>query len=328
MNPKSIVLLFAILATKLAIVVASSKAVSCESPAAGVRGAFSAPAAIGPAAVSVAVGATAYDCALPRPEMAGFHNMVLFGAPDDELYVYHLPLFAGATNGVSGHVLMHVYQGLWNVKLDQATKSAYDQKFSKEKSSVKPFPFFSIGPKVNRFKVPDMICSPGFSLSAVTVFGHIESNPDFPQPEALVGDLSTISVKGQTLFARLFDGSTKSELTYVIFGTSKQHYMAHYLTDDENSFDQIVAVEILDEALKARIETGGAKLVTVAVSPENALESIPENSNQKNPNNKWKLPVLAGLGKVIVIGDSQSPLSGRVRVTAEIYFNKNDDLKK
>ena len=272
--------------------------------------------------------APAYDCASPRPEMAGFHNMVLFGAPDDELYVYHLPLFAGATNGVTGHVLMHVYQGLWKVQLDAATKSAYDLKFAKEKTSANLFPFFSIGPKVNRFKVPEMICTPDYSLSALTVFGHVESNPEFPQPERLVGDLSMISVKGRALFAKRFDGLAKSELTYVIFGTAKQHYMVHYLTDDENSFDQIVAIEILDQALKTLVETGGAKLVTIPVNAENELESILENANQKSPNNKWKLPVSPGAGKVIRVSDSQSPVTGKVKVKAEIYFNKNDDLKK
>jgi hypothetical protein len=276
----------------------------------------------------LAGAAPAYDCASPRPEMAGFHNMVLFGAPDDELYVYHLPLFAGATNCVTGHVLMHVYQGLWNVQLDAATKTAYNQKFSKESTSANPFPFFSIGPKANRFKVPDMICTPDFSLSAHTVFGHVEGNPDFPQPERLVGDLSMISLKGQALFAKRFYGSSKSELTYVMFGTAKQYYMAHYLTDDENSFDQIVAIEIMDQALKALVVTGGATLVTVPVSEENELEPITEYANQKSPNNKWKLPVSLGAGKVIRVSDSQSPVTGRIQVTAEIYFNKNDDLKK
>ena len=276
----------------------------------------------------LAGAASAYDCASPRPEMAGFHNMVLFGAPNDELYVYHLPLFAGATNGVTGHVLMHVYQGLWNVQLDAATKTAYNQKFSKESTSANPFPFFSIGPKANRFKVPDMICTPDFSLNALTVFGHVESNPDFPQPERLVGDLSMISVKGQALFAKRFDGSSKSKLTYVMFGTAKQYYMAHYLTDDENSFDQIVAIEIMDQALKVLVVTGGATLVTVPVSEENELEPITKYANQKSPNNKWKLPVSLGAGKVIRVSDSQSPVTGRIKVTAEIYFNKNDDLKK
>lgn len=282
---------------------------------------------VGAVLFSKLVGAaTAYDCASPRPEMAGHHNMVLFGSPDDRLYAYHLPLFAGATNGVTGHVLMHVYQGLWKVQLDPATKSAYDQKFLKESTLDKPFPFFSIGPKGQRFKVPEMICTPSFSLSALAVFGHVESNPNFPQPETLVNDLSTVSVKGAAVFARRFDGTAKSELTFVIFGTAKQFYMAHYLTDDENSFDQIVAIEILDQALKAHVETSGATLVMIPVNAENELEPITENTNQKSPNNKWKLPV-SPLGKVIHVSATQSPLSGSIKVIGEIYFNQNDDLK-
>ncbi|MBK8201499.1 MAG: hypothetical protein IPK68_03965 [Bdellovibrionales bacterium] len=245
-----------------------------------------------------AAAAPAYDCTSPRPEMAGFHNMVLFGAPDDELYVYHLPLFAGTTNGAAGHVLMHVYQGLWNVQLDAATKSAYDLKFSNERTPANPFPFFSIGPKGNRFKVPEMICNPNFSLSALAVFGHVESNPDFPQPAKLIKDLSAVTVKGQAVFARRFDGAARSALTYFIFGTPKQHYMVHFLTDDENSFDQIVAIEIVDSDLKTVVENAGAAFVTVPVISENELAPITENANQISPNNKWKLPV-SSLGKVI-----------------------------
>lgn len=268
-----------------------------------------------------------YDCESPRPEMAGFHNMVLFGAPDDELYVYHLPLFAGQTNGATGHVLMHIYQALWNVQLDAATKSAYDLKFSMERTPTKPFPFFTIGPKGNRIKVPEMICNPSFSLSAWAVFGHVESNPDFPQPTKLINDLSAVTVKGQVVFARRFDGAAKSELTYLIFGTPKQHYMVHFLTDDENSFDQIVAIEIVDLGLKNVVEKAGAVFVSVPVSSENELEPILENANQISPNNKWKLPV-SPLGKVIRVSDTQSPLTGKIKITGEIYFNKNDDLKK
>ncbi len=43
-----------------------------------------------------------YDCSAPRPEIPGFHNIVLFGIPGDALYVYRLPLFAGPLNGTEG----------------------------------------------------------------------------------------------------------------------------------------------------------------------------------------------------------------------------------
>lgn len=90
----------------------------------------------------------------------------------------------------------------------------------------------------------------------------------------------------------------------------------------------MVAIEILDQALKTLVETGGAAMVTIPVTAENELESIIENANQKSPNNKWGLPVSASDGQVISVSDSQSPVTGRIKVTAEIYFNKNDDLKK
>lgn len=282
---------------------------------------------LGILATEVVSAAPLYDCNSPRPEMAGFHNMVLFGVPGDELYAYHLPLFTGAVNGTSGHVLMHVYQGLWNVQLDPATKAAYDLKFSNERTAMNPFPFFSIGPKGKTFKVPEMICNPKFSLSALAVYGHIESNPDFPQPEKLLNQISTVQVKGEPILARRFDGTAKSVLTYIIFGTSKQYYMAHYLTDDESSFDQIVGIEILDPNLKAAVEKSGVSFVTVPVIAENGLNAITENANQVSPNNKWKLPV-SPIGKSVTVSEAKFSVTGKIKVTGEIYFNKNEDLRK
>jgi hypothetical protein len=267
-----------------------------------------------------------YDCNSPRPEVAGFHNMVLFGTPEDKLYTYHLPLFAGKTNGSTGHVLMHVYQGLWTVQLDAATKNAYDAKFTKEKTAENPLPFFSIGPEGKRFKVPEMICNPKFSLSARTVYGHIEGNADFPAPKELIQPLSTVNAI-ETVFARRFDGSSKSALTYLIFGTPKQHYMVHFLTDDESSFDQIVAVEIVDAELKSAVEREGTLLVSVPVVPENGLVALSEITIKKSPNNIWKLPT-SPLGKTIKVSEVTSSLSGRIKIIGEIYFNSNNDLKK
>lgn len=273
------------------------------------------------------MAAPLYDCNSPRPEMAGFHNMVLFGTPEDQLYVYHLPLFAGQVNGTSGHVLMHVYQGLWAVQLDAATKSAYDLKFSNEKTATNPFPFFSIGPKEKRFKVPEMICNPNFSLNALAVYGHVEGNPDFPQPEQLINQLSTVTVQGDPILARRFDGAAKSALTYFIFGTPQQHYMVHFLTDDESSFDQIVAVEIMDADLKSVVAKNGGALVTVPTTSENGLVSITDNSHQMSPNNKWKLST-SPLGKTVSVTDLGSSVTGQVKIVGDIYFNSNDDLRK
>ncbi len=273
------------------------------------------------------MAAPLYDCNSPRPEMAGFHNMVLFGTPEDQLYAYHLPLFAGQVNGTSGHVLMHVYQGLWNVELDAATKSAYDLKFSNEKTATNPFPFFSIGPKGERFKVPEMICNPNFSLKALAVYGHVESNPDFPQPEQLINQLSTVTVQGDPILARRFNGAAKPTLTYFIFGTPKQQYMVHFLTDDESSFDQIVAVEILDADLKSVVAKSGGALVTVPTISENGLVAIADNSPRASPNNKWKLPTTP-LGKTVSVTELGSSVTGQVKIMGEIYFNSNDDLRK
>lgn len=83
-----------------------------------------------------------YDCNSSQPEAPGFHNMVLFGNPEDKVYTYHLPLFKGKINGEHGHVMMHVYQGIWEVELDQETMNSYKNKFMAKKSLKNPFPFF------------------------------------------------------------------------------------------------------------------------------------------------------------------------------------------
>jgi hypothetical protein len=215
---------------------------------------------------------------------------------------------------------------VWQVELDQATKAAYDLKFSKERTAANPFPFFSIAPQGKRFKVPEMFCEPQFSLSATAVYGHVESNPDFPAPERLVGQLSQVTAKDVVL-ARRFDGSSKPALTYYLFGTSKQHYMVHFLTDDENSFDQIVAVEVLDRNLAALIGTSGGILVTVPKSSENQLVAVTANVGQLSPNNKWKLP-LQPLGKKLSVVDAESGVSGMIQITGEVYFNSDNDLKR
>jgi hypothetical protein len=258
--------------------------------------------------------------------MAGLHNMVLFGAPDDQLYGYHLPVFSGAVNGNSGHVMMHVYQGLWKVQLDSATRRAYDLKFLDEKTPTNPFPFFSMAPQGPRFKVPEMICNSNFSLSTVAVYGHVEGNPDFPRPESLTDQISTV-IAQETVLARKFDGNSKSELTYYIFGTPKQYYMVHFLTDDESSFDQIIAVEVLSADLKALIESSGGILVSVPVTAENGLASVDERVDQLSVNNKWKIQV-SPLGRSIIVKENSSGVSGEVKIVGEVYFNANGDLKK
>ena len=264
----------------------------------------------------------AYDCTNPRPEMAGFHNMVLFGTPEDELYVYHLPLFKGAVNGEKGHVLMHVYQGLWNVSLDEKTKLAYDEKFNIEASDTNPIPFFSISPKGKKFKVPEMICNNEFSTDAVVAHGHIEGNPNFPPPKQLVNTVSTVAVKKETVFAQKFNGASKVELTYILFGTAKQQYLAHFLTDDENSFDQVLAVEVSKELLDLMLSEKKSILLSVPIDENSNLVGLGSAAQSKN--NKFMLPV-EPLGQSINVEFKEDLF--QVKIKGAVYFNKDRDLQ-
>lgn len=268
-----------------------------------------------------------YDCTSARPEMPGSHNMVLFGDPLDELYVYHLPLFAGNVNGTQGHILMHVYQGFWKIELDQSTKEKYDEKFFQKRSENNPFPFFSISPRGDRFKVPQMICEENFSLQAIIAYGHVEGNPDFPIPEQLVNHLSDVSVK-ETVFARRFDASSKTKLTYILFGTSSQAYMAHYLTDDENSFDQIIAVEIKNEVLREALNDLKFLEVTIPTENNTGVVSVNDFSHQGSINNKWMLST-SPLGQETTVNfNSGEVIESRVKIVGKVYFNMNSDLWK
>jgi hypothetical protein len=266
-----------------------------------------------------------YDCESPRPEMAGFHNMVLFGKPDDRLYAYHLPLFAGNVNGQEGHVLMHIYQGLWVIDLDETTKVKYFEKFEKEKSDQTPFPFFSFSPRGPKFKVPEMFCNPDFTTPVSAVFGHIENNPNFPPPEPLLKEnqLSQITVKGEPLFARRFDGTTKEDLTYILFGTDQQLYLTHYLTDNENSFDQIVSVSTDDFQLNEIVKQNHTTLISVEVAKNQNLVSVPGHETLKSLNNKLALPI-SPLGQQIILSTGEQSFS--VKITGSVYYNQNDDL--
>lgn len=282
---------------------------------------------LGFVATTAPAASSSYDCASPRPESAGFHNMVLFGNPEDRIYAYHLPLFAGSVNGTAGHVLMHIYQALWAVELDQATLTAYQKKFAKIQTAAKPIPFFSIAPEGRRFKVPEMICNPGFSFSAKAVYGHVEGNPDYPAPEALLPRSSMVTVQGDTIFARKFDGSSRPTLTYVLFGTAKQYYLAHLLTDDESSFDQIVGVEVSDAALRTNVDRDGHVIVTVPTTPADGVVSVAGSANRNQSNNKWRISVLPA-GRSLSVTEVSSSTAFTVKVTSEVYFNANDDLNK
>ncbi|MCX6117151.1 MAG: hypothetical protein NT027_06395, partial [Proteobacteria bacterium] len=148
------------------------------------------------------VGIENFACNGPAPESPGQHNMILFGSPNDATYAYHLPLFAGSTNGTTGHVLMHVYQGLWNVTLDSKTQPKYLEAFNRLSTAEHPIPMFSFSPQKKRFKVPEMICAPNFSFPANVVSGHVEGNPDFPAPAPLINENSQITTNGTAMFGR------------------------------------------------------------------------------------------------------------------------------
>jgi len=254
--------------------------------------------------------------------MAGSHNMVLFGDPDDQLYSYHLPLFAGKVNGEQGHVFMHVYQGIWGVKLDEVTEVAYKAKFKKETSLKTPFPFFSFSPRGERFKVPEMICNESFKTKVLSVYGHVESNPNFPAPELLIENNLSRLTKEQTVFARRFDGSFKDHLTYILFGTDKQQYLVHYLTDDENSFDQILAVKIDDTLLGELKKKGSNILVTVPTQGNSKLVKV-QNGSQKENN---MLSISTGsINQQIEVMVNEKFF--KVQVKGSVYYNDNGDLR-
>jgi hypothetical protein len=260
-----------------------------------------------------------YDCKSERSEMAGLHNMILFGVPGDQLYSYHLPLFAGEVNGTHGHVHMHTYQGIWKVKLDDETTLSYEKKFNEQNVKKLQKPFFSFSPKGNKFKVPDMICSNSFQTDVLAAFGHIEGNSNFPPPEPLVNKLSKLTVDGGVVFARKFDGSSKEKLTYILFGTEKQQYLIHYLTDDENSFDQILTINV-EEKLLMKLKKSSV-LVSVPIDVNTNLKKIDNNSHEKN-NKLYINHFLKNNIKVLSDG-----LVYDIEVTGVVYYNENGDVK-
>ncbi|NRA68126.1 MAG: hypothetical protein HRU19_26825 [Pseudobacteriovorax sp.] len=263
----------------------------------------------------------AYDCEQPATEMSGFHNMVVFGKPGTQLYAYHLPLFPGQINGARGHVLMHTYQAIWPITLDDDSAKSYEQTFAQRQSAADMFPFFSLSPRGERFKVPDMICDPEFKTDVLLAYGHVEGNPQFPRPEAITSGLSQITVSAPTTFAIKFDKGVKNDLTYLLFGKDDSYYLVHHLNNNENSYDQIIAVSFGDEAkakLGALIE---AKEVVIPINKDQIEERIDANASTNH--NKYKIKALSGGKVAVTFGDDTLEAT----IIEEIYFNENADLK-
>lgn len=163
-----------------------------------------------------------------------------------------------------------------------------------------------------------MICNDGFQTDVLVTYGHIESNLNFPAPEQLVNKLSKLMVVGEAIFARRFNCRSQSELTYILFGTKKQQYLIHYLTDDENSFDQILSVTV-DKSLLKNLKGSRASLVTVPLDKN--LSKVKNNSFAKN--NKFSIPTNPLMQKVRVMTNGKEY---EVQVNGLIYFNDNSDL--
>lgn len=157
----------------------------------------------------------------------------------------------------------------------------------------------------------------------MAVYGHVESNPQFPAPELLLNQASDMKVK-KTVFGRKFDKSSKSQLSYILFGNEKNLYMAHYLTDDENSFDQIVAVEIDDIDVVKKVSSQGATLVEIPSESNPKLVKLMNTKGLSSKNNKFKLPV-SPMNQEMTFTFKEKTYSFKVK--SEIYFNNNNDLK-
>ena len=116
----------------------------------------------------------------------------------------------------------------------------------------------------------------------------------------------------KTVFANKFDGTSKEELTYILFGTEKQLYLSHFLTDDENSFDQVVAISSSDLLFEKFKSSKESLLVSVPVELNTNLVAI--NNGAKKANNKLILPTQPlgqSLSVVCLLYTSPSPRDQR-----------------
>jgi hypothetical protein len=154
------------------------------------------------------------------------HGMRIVG--DESIYLSHMGLFKSSC---------HDYQGIFEVAFtgenDPQQRYLNTQKSDPDKNE------FTLRPQ-DKFVLPDLGSGKIKSFQADLFEGQYERSQTKPKK---IAENVTVTVK-RVLHFRLFNPSATlpPNLEYLLFGSSKEQYVAHKLTRP-NDFDQILAVK-------------------------------------------------------------------------------------
>jgi hypothetical protein len=140
------------------------------------------------------------------------HGFVILGA--DPVFLYHLPMFS---------MCNHMYQLVLRVSLPERVR----EEISHHRDREKTVPLILGNTARNRFTVPELVDG-NISTFQADVFRGVPVDPLRDTP--LLPDIR-IEIN-RTVLVRHFDPMIDFPRlsTYVVFGSSKQLYAAHYLT--------------------------------------------------------------------------------------------------
>lgn len=196
------------------------------------------------------------------------HGFILNGT--DTLYACHLPMF---------NLKNHMYQATLEITISPDAKSAY----LKDRQE-NPGNFYVLGNlQTDLFTIPDVMLGKAKNFQA-DIFRGMPADPN--QDKALIHNVTTTIRR--VIYARHFDYTIPypDDMSYIIFGNSKEAFIDHYLTAEED-FLNIVALSEVPGWLPAD---------QLAISTNVGFIGIPATPVPENP------PLSAGMYKVTFQG--------------------------
>lgn len=168
------------------------------------------------------------------------HNMMVVG--ERSVYLSHLPMFMPD----------HQFQVILEAEFTKGGKSAQEIYF-KDRQSHPKVKMYSLMP-LDSFKLPTLfrpLPPPRSAFKGKLFRGHLERENE---------ELGNFEVKiKRVIYAEELDGTrTKpDELTYILFGSPEELFLAHLIAAPPPDFDQLISVKIDGHKFtKQELETG------------------------------------------------------------------------
>lgn len=193
--------------------------------------------------------------------------MLVFG--EETIYVSHLPMF----------MPKHRYQGIWEVTFGEESDAVYRADSKKPESARL---IFTLEPK-EIFRLPDLTADRN-SFKADVYRGHFER----PGRKRILENV-TVTLRKQVHWHPFRNSHSRPELlTYLLFGSGGEHFLAHWITTSPN-YDQIVSITASAPLGEIR---PAAQLVILQRSDSEALRADESVSGITILNQESEQPVL------------------------------------